>query len=183
MPDYLVLFTKELFGYIDRYGLTAAVIGLLAGSGYVLTAVWRASVCGAEKVRRDLFIRGILTAMFVMYLVMFLGITIFSRTPGSITEVNLKPFDTFRYKRFTVENVMLFVPWGFFYHFFVPVKLRRFYAAGMAGMLVSVGTETVQYMTQRGGAELDDVLTNTAGMLCGYALAALIRYAWTEKTD
>lgn len=183
MPEYVVLFTKELFEYIERYGLTAIVIGVTGGVIFVLTA----ALCGSRRSRsvmkKRLCKRGLLIALFLAYLTMLLAITILSREPGSITAVNLRLFDTFHYKRFTIENVLLFVPFGFLYYFLFHEKWRRVYLAGMTGMLVSVGIETAQYMTERGGAELDDILTNTAGMLCGYAFAALMRYAWGKEAD
>ncbi|MCM1539628.1 MAG: VanZ family protein [bacterium] len=183
MPEYVILFIKELSGYIEHYGLTAVVIGVTGGVIFVSASILYGYRRGRRAAGKRLFVQGLLIALFLSYLTMLLAITIFSREPGSITAVNLSLFDTFHYKRFTLENVLLFVPFGFLYYFLFHGKWRRVYLAGMTGMLVSVAIEITQYMTSRGGAELDDILTNTAGMLCGYAFAALMRYAWGKEAD
>lgn len=183
MPEYLTLFTKELFEYIENYGVIAALAGVFAGGVFMAVSV----LTEKERTGRSLQAacrRSMLAALFCSYMVMLLAITIFSREPGSITTVNLKPFDTFRYRRFSIENVMLFCPFGFFYGLAVCGRKRwyaHWYIAVIWGGLASICIETVQFLTARGGAELDDVITNTAGMLCGYAAAALVRYAWREE--
>lgn len=180
MPEYLILFTKELFGYIEDYGAAAALAGVCAGA-VSLGAGIRKDRSGKTVCRETL-----LTALFSSYMTMLLSITVFSRKPGSISTVNLKLFDTFRYRRFSVENVMLFVPFGFFYGLATCGKkswYAHWYMAGMVGGLASACIETAQFLTARGGTEIDDVITNTAGMLCGYAAAVLVRYAWREEGD
>ncbi len=175
MPEYLTLFTRELFGYIERYGAAAALTGAAAGGVYLAARK-------AGKVWKALIVDALLVALFCAYVVMLLAITIFSRESGSISALNLKPFDTFRYKRFTLENVMLFAPFGFFYGLAVYGKKRfysHWYMAGAVGACASICIETAQFITARGGTEIDDVMTNTAGMLCGYVFAALVRYAWS----
>lgn len=183
MPEYLTLFTKELFGYIEDYGGAAASAGICFGGVFMAVSV----LTGKKRTRQSWLAvcrRSLFAALFCSYVVMLLSITIFSRESGSITTVNLKPFDTFRYRRFSIENIMLFFPFGFFYGLAACSRKHwyaRWYIAVLLGGLISVCIETVQFLTARGGAEIDDVITNTAGMICGYAAMALVRYAWREE--
>mgnify|MGYP002560585952 FL=1 len=74
---------------------------------------------------------------------------------------------------FFIENIILFVPFGFM----MPCIFRMFRkmpVCVMGGFIFSVMIEVVQYITQRGYSQLDDVVTNTAGALAGWIVWALI---------
>ena len=73
-------------------------------------------------------------------------------------------------------NVLAFVPFGFF----TAVCSRRRSAAkiGLMTLLLSLLIETVQLTTGVGAFDVDDLILNTAGGLCGYWFFLLAgRYA------
>jgi len=109
-------------------------------------------------------------ALFVCYVYMLFEITIFSREPGSIRVIHLIPFSTFHYKRLTVQNILLFLPFGFFYGVLTGEKVRKPGLCLLVGAGSSVLIELLQYYTARGGSEIDDVITNTLGMMLGFML-------------
>ena len=51
---------------------------------------------------------------------------------------------------------------------------RKMPVCVMGGFIFSVMIEVVQYITQRGYSQLDDVVTNTAGALAGWIVWTLI---------
>ena len=50
------------------------------------------------------------------------------------------------------------------------------------GFLCSCGIELSQLITQRGYCQLDDVVTNTVGMLVGWGIWKMLSVRNTEKT-
>lgn len=77
-------------------------------------------------------------------------------------------------------NVLLFVPFGAIlpvlhrrYRSFPPVLLR--------GFLLSVAVEIIQYLSQRGSCDVDDVLLNTLGCAVGYLIFSLARFCVGRK--
>lgn len=110
-------------------------------------------------------------ALFVCYVYMLFEITIFSREPGSIRVIHLIPFSTFHYKRLTVQNILLFLPYGFLYGILAGKKVRKPGLCFLVGAGSSVLIELLQYYTARGGSEIDDVMTNTLGMMLGFWLS------------
>ena len=63
-----------------------------------------------------------------------------------------------------VGNVALYIPVGLL----VPLVLRRSWLAGfLVGLALSVGVELVQWITQTGSTDIDDVILNGLGALAG----------------
>jgi len=108
--------------------------------------------------------------LFFSYVVMVLYITYFSREPGSRAGIDLQLFGTWgqwaQSKAYFLENILLFIPFGFC----LPIVWRRmrnpFFLALAAGA-VSVLIELSQYITGRGYCQIDDVVTNSFGALIG----------------
>ncbi|WP_061289030.1 VanZ family protein [Herbidospora cretacea] len=71
-------------------------------------------------------------------------------------------------------NILLTVPIGVLLPIVFPERFGRLRVVFAAGLVVSVMTEGVQYLTGR-QADLDDVLANTAGAVLGAALVLLVR--------
>lgn len=102
------------------------------------------------------------------------------REPSGISYLQLKPFITIQHfftgndvdkEAFLVNiigNVFLFSPFGWLglcigkFNRLAPITLFFLMAIGLI--------ESVQYMTGRGVADVDDVFLNTLGMLIGYFL-------------
>ncbi len=117
------------------------------------------------------------TVCFYMYVVILLVITFFSRESGSGNGMDLKLFSTLgineRNNAYLVENILLFIPYGMVctWH----LKLRgKFLACTALGLFSSLFIEGLQYVTQRGVFQIDDILTNMLGSMVGYFLFFII---------
>lgn len=117
------------------------------------------------------------TALFWIYLSVMLIITFFSRESGSRQGMDLELFSTWgineRNNAYVVENVLLFIPYGFLSPWAFKT-LRHFFRCGVFGFLTSLGIELLQLATQRGYFQIDDILTNGLGTLIGYLLFRII---------
>jgi glycopeptide antibiotics resistance protein len=121
----------------------------------------------------------LVTALFCIYLAAMVIITFLSRESGSqIGDVDLKLFSTWgindRNNAYVVENILLFIPYGFLGSLLFP-KLRRFLPGLLAGALASLCIETLQLFTGRGYFQIDDILTNILGTLIGMLLLSFFR--------
>ncbi|MBR1930764.1 MAG: VanZ family protein [Lachnospiraceae bacterium] len=120
----------------------------------------------------------------VVYVVVVLCITFLSRELGSrVRKVDMELFSTWgrtrRTHAFVIENVLLFVPYGYLLAWNVK-PMRNVFRATFAGMLSSLLIEGLQLLTGRGYFQIDDVLTNTLGALIGACIFG-IGYGWRMK--
>ena len=106
-------------------------------------------------------------------LAVIVNLTIVGRSEGG--EVVLIPFGTLvkgfaqpNYLRSAFMNILLFSPFGLTLPYILPDQIRRkVLFTVLAGMLVSVSVEAVQFLFTIGNTELDDVLMNTLGTFLG----------------
>ena len=68
-----------------------------------------------------------------------------------------------------VGNVVLFIPMGWFLPY-IWVNLRGFFKTALAVLLLISAVEIVQYFTQLGSCDIDDLILNLVGALIGYLL-------------
>ncbi len=121
----------------------------------------------------------IASVFFGIYLGVVLAITFFSRELGSAGEIiDLTLFSTWhintRNRALLVENILLFIPYGFLYH----AAFRKEWPvlnAGLIGFVTTLSIETMQLVTKRGIFQLDDILFNTAGTVVGALLYYIVR--------
>lgn len=110
-------------------------------------------------------------AVFCAYWAIMLMITFLSRESGSRIGVDLELFSTWgintRNNAYVVENVLLFIPYGFVCCWAFP-GLRKFLRCTGIGAVTSLGIESLQLATGRGYFQIDDILTNTLGAMLGY---------------
>lgn len=115
--------------------------------------------------------------VFGFYLSMMLIITFLSRESGSRKGIDLTLFSTWgindRNNAFVIENILLFVPYGFL-GCLAFRRLRRFWRCVGVGAATSLCIETLQLVTGRGFFQIDDILTNTAGAVIGFLLYKMI---------
>ena len=107
---------------------------------------------------------------FIMYAVVLLFITFWSRQDGSSVGINLELFSTWginlRNNAYVIENILLFVPYGFLCAWvFKPA--RNVLLCTVIGAVTSLGIEWLQLITGRGFFQTDDAVTNTIGALIG----------------
>lgn len=72
-------------------------------------------------------------------------------------------------------NILMFVPLGFLLPIVFPKKCASWPRVLFFSFCASLLTELVQLITQR-GTDIDDVIANTAGGLCGFALFVAIYF-------
>ena len=166
MLKYIIKDLKEAFVYLP-YGIMAgAVMGLILNG---LNA-------RRERKGKDAFPMAGLMA-FSLYLMIILVITFFSREDGSRIGMDLELFSTWgtnaRNHAFVVENVLLFIPYGFICPWAFP-RLRGFFRNAFAAFVTSFGVETIQLITGRGYFQMDDILTNVLGGMIGYVLFQIL---------
>jgi len=102
--------------------------------------------------------------LLAVYLTVLLQEAFFSRPPGSRTSVNLE----FLGNAYVIENIIMFIPWGMLLPLLIAPMQKRGWLCVLTAFLASVSLETVQYMTQRGHCQLDDVIMNTLGAFAGW---------------
>ncbi len=100
--------------------------------------------------------------LVVLYVMVILWITVFSRTPGTMRifqglfwEIEMGYWNNI------IQNILLFIPLGFL------IGGKR---GIIAGALLSIGIELTQYIAVLGYCELDDMLNNTIGATIGAML-------------
>ncbi|WP_225047053.1 VanZ family protein [Lacticaseibacillus kribbianus] len=73
----------------------------------------------------------------------------------------------------SLGNVVWFVPFGFGLAWLAPRP--RLWRVLLAGILLSVMIEGLQFLLYSGVADIDDLIFNTVGALVGYVLCRLVR--------
>lgn len=134
--------------------------------------------------------------LFVLYLVLLTYFLFFAEEMGRNPQVraeysyNLVLFKEI--KRFLVYrellgyravflnifgNLIAFMPFGFF----LPViwkKMEHWYTTTLLSFTFSLAIETTQLICRVGSFDVDDLLLNTIGGLCGYLVFCLGKGAW-----
>lgn len=103
--------------------------------------------------------------------------TVIFRPCGGNYRLKLVPFRGLLEKGYlsspeSLLNVIMFVPLGFF--FGAAGTGLRWWKVLIICLLISVSIEVLQYITQRGFSETDDVIRNTAGCMIGYGMYRMI---------
>ncbi len=118
---------------------------------------------------------------FFSYAAVILCITYLSREYGSRAGIDMELFSTWginaRNNAFVIENVLLFIPYGFVCAWAF-LSCRRLPCCLLVGMASSLAVECMQLMTGRGYFQIDDVLTNTLGAVAGWVLFRI--FAWRD---
>lgn len=155
--------------------------GILAGALFLAVdktrrrryGQWTRPQLAAKRRRLVLF-------LCIVYSIVILNLTFFSREPGSRIGVTIEIFrtwgDTASSHAFFIENILLFIPFGILFPPAFP-PLRRLPVCMLEGFLFSVFLEMIQFVTGRGYCQLDDVVTNTLGAGIGWGCYKL----WTRR--
>ena len=137
-----------------------------------------------RKTNYQKFKKIIYIMVFIVYVVIILYITLFSRTP-SVRRSMLTPFWEYRELIYSADklywfgqiigNIVMLMPLGVF----LCLMCRRLNPIhiGMIGGACSVGIELSQYFTGRGFLEFDDIFHNTLGAVIGYIIIKKITCA------
>ncbi len=110
------------------------------------------------------------TVSFWTYLALVVMITFLSREGGNVTSIDLDLGASLRINSrndaLVLENVLLFIPYGFCYCWWKKGN-SIFFNGFMVGFVTSLIIEGMQLVTGRGIFQLDDIITNTLGCVIG----------------
>lgn len=110
---------------------------------------------------------------FFSYLGLLLIITYWSRESGDISIIDWQIGSTLRINNrntaLWVENVLLFVPYGFCFAW-CQTKKEVLLPGICLGFFTSLCIEILQLVTGRGVFQIDDIITNTLGCFVGVLL-------------
>ncbi len=119
---------------------------------------------------------GTAAAFLTMYVIILLSITFLSRESGSVLGLDLELFSTWgindRNNAYVIENILLFIPFGWGLAWVFP-RGRNIFYSGLYGLGMSIMVEYLQLVTGRGYFQIDDILTNLLGTLLGCILFAV----------
>jgi len=151
------------------------ISGIVAAIAVYIFMKWIRCCVGKKRKREK---ECISLYLWVAYLVVLARTVYFCRPSLSRNKVNMAVMGTWgtslRSHVYVIENLMLFIPFGILLPLCFP-KARNSLICILSGCLLSVFIETVQYMTQRGNCELDDVIMNTLGTLVGWVIYTVIK--------
>lgn len=123
--------------------------------------------------------------LLVGYLLWIYSMTVIFRDVQAMRSFSLNPFWSYRAIKAgdplllvqDIMNVVAFIPVGLLLGY-VFDKIR-WWQVLLAGVLISLGIESLQFMLKRGFAEFDDVLHNGLGCLVGYG--GFVGGSWLGK--
>jgi glycopeptide antibiotics resistance protein len=128
--------------------------------------------------RKRLHGRPIAYAFFGACCFVILYITLLSRDATRSRVIDLELFSTWginaRNNAYVIENVLLFIPFGFAACLALP-KVRNLILCALFGLAGSVAIEVLQLASRRGYFQVDDILTNVIGALIGWLLYWIAR--------
>ena len=127
---------------------------------------------------------------FVIYLLIVLYITIFSREPEE-RRIDMELFRSYKllfidkndfYYTQIVCNIIMTVPFGILF----PVlneKFRSVFLMFVSGFVFSLLIELAQYFSGRGLFEFDDLFNNTVGALLGYLILNILIRTFSSRRE
>ena len=127
---------------------------------------------------------------FVIYLLIVLYITIFSREPEE-RRIDMELFRSYKllfidkndfYYTQIVCNIIMTVPFGILF----PVlneKFRSVFLMFVSGLVFSLLIELAQYFSGRGLFEFDDLFNNTVGALLGYLILNILIRTFSAQRE
>lgn len=179
---------SEIVGLLKKYivlGIVAIIfLGLLFFIGYKI--IYQKILKGKKTIsKKNMLLYGI----SICYAIIVFGAVFLSRGGSYYGIANFHLFNSYREAYHKMEialfrniilNILLFMPLGFL----IPIyskKLRKIYKIVLIGFLVTFLIETIQYITQIGIFEIDDIFDNTIGVLIGYCIYMILNNLKTRQ--
>lgn len=162
MLDSIFMDLREVLAYVPYCAMvTLAAVGVFA-------FVWHLR---GKKLKISQLI---LISFFVIYILVLLQTAFFSREMGSRPrEIDWKILPNWREDTwrciYAIENIIMFFPFGFLLPMVVRL-FRHWYVSVFSAILFSIGIEVIQYMTECGYCQLEDVVMNGLGAVIGFVL-------------
>ena len=160
MFKYLIQDLKWALGYLP-YGILAAAVLFVFFSAR-----------NVSRMKQGQETRPIMSSVaFCTYLLIIFCLTLLSREQGSTTKIDLEIGSTLRINArnnaYVVENILLFIPYGFCLAWRFGSR-KRWSINIFTGLLTTLAVEYTQLLTGRGVFQIDDILTNALG--CAFGL-------------
>lgn len=174
MKKFIVAITEDIFGFFIEYSQEAGLAAFIFTICYVAWFIFyrKYSTNELRGIRSNIF----WVFLLAFYLYMVLGITILSRTETPTRELSFELFRTFRKTFFArkqiYENIIMFIPFPMLVYRLMPI-FRKWWTVLLLGAASSLLIETTQWITMTGCFEVDDIMTNTLGMMLGYVMSAV----------
>lgn len=129
----------------------------------------------------------LLILLLFIYLLVYIWLTFLYRRPAARSILHLMPFWSyreafefcpFRIKRLGIArqillNILLTVPLGLLLPLLLNSKKHPFLLTAAITLILALLTETLQYFTRLGQAELDDIFDNLLGALLGMLILSV----------
>lgn len=142
----------------------------------------------SKKEKVNIFHEAVLILLLFSYCFLF-QITYWCREPGSRIDAVLVPFSrlltsagepNYRMISYAFFNVLLFVPFGILWTFLkCQYKfIKRLFIVTAYGFITTLCVEMIQYISQRGYFETEDIICNTVGTVAGFIIASPCIYAY-----
>lgn len=157
--------------------------GLALGVPVAVTVVWLINRQRRKRGKEPL--SWVPVVIFGIYFAVLLVITFLSRESGSRRGViDMDLFSTWgindRNNAFVVENVLLFIPYGFLCSWNFRWA-KKFWKCTLFGAFTSFEIEFLQLVTRRGFFQIDDILTNVLGTIIGWLLFRVIVFLFRPR--
>lgn len=139
-----------------------------AAAGAAACVICFLPFCSRERMRQRLPLQ----AVFLVYFLILVQVTLLEREPGSRTGMDLRIFGTLgdaRDNAYVIENLLLFIPYGVMLPLIWKPSQCCFLCV-LSGAATSICIELIQMLTLRGYFQVDDMIFNTLGVLCGYLI-------------
>ncbi len=159
MFKYLLQDLRWALGYLP-YGMLAAGILFLFFAGK-----------NVYRMKKGKETRPIMASVcFCTYLLIIFCLTLLSREQGSTNKIDLEIGSTLRINirnnAYIVENILLFIPYGFCLAWRFGGRKNRWFQV-LGGLATTLAVEYTQLITGRGVFQIDDILTNVLGGMVG----------------
>lgn len=166
---------NDCTAYWNSYHKMAIAWGIIAALFYVVTLTF--GLAHQQEISKRRLVCGLIklpfAALLGFYYCLVLGITVFSRSAGTVRILRLVPFATWGndlwHLTLWVENILMMIPLGILLY----ILWRPFRQIGwsiFAGALFSLLIECTQFIGRLGKFETDDIMNNVFGMLLGFLL-------------
>lgn len=183
MLKMLLAIARDITKFFVGYAPMGFLLAVIITAGYVwYEGVWKLRQSGNKNKivgieRKDLAGKAVCIFLLIWYVYIVIGITMLSRSEGGTRHASFELFRTFRNTFFSkkqiYENIIMFVPYAVLLFVFSGYFRRAGVMFG-AGVVSSLFIEVIQWITKTGYFELDDILTNTFGMMIGYLFCVIV---------
>jgi len=171
----------EIFGILKEY-IFLAIVGVIAlavliGIGYFV--IYKKLLRGRKKITIK---QMIMITLIAGYLIIVVGVTFLNRGAGIYNTSNFNFLSSYkaawndfdvRTWQYLIFNIIMFIPLGIL----LPIAHKKFQNIMLtivAGLILTILIEFLQFVTAFGIFELDDIFNNLLGAIVGYSMVMTV---------